>query len=48
MERDSVSRFVFLWFCFNAWLGYESDQDVDAEMLRWLKTAPLEVISTQG
>jgi hypothetical protein len=36
---DPVSRFVFLWFCFNAWLSYESDDDKDRQMIEWLKTA---------
>lgn len=35
-ERDPTSRFVFLWFCFNAWLAYESEEDTDREMLNWL------------
>lgn len=36
-EDDYVSKFVFLWFCFNAWLAYESDQDSDRRMIDWLK-----------
>jgi hypothetical protein len=36
-EDDPISKFVFLWFCFNAWLAFESDEDVDARMLSWLK-----------
>jgi hypothetical protein len=30
---------VFLWFCFNGWLAFESGEDVDALMLSWLKSA---------
>jgi hypothetical protein len=35
-EDEHVTRFVFLWFCFNAWLAYESDEDTDGAMIRWL------------
>jgi hypothetical protein len=35
-EADLISRFVFLWFCFNAWLTYESEEDTDREMIKWL------------
>jgi hypothetical protein len=35
-EGDLTSRFVFLWFCFNACLAFESEEDFDAEMIRWL------------
>jgi hypothetical protein len=38
-EGDPVSKFVFLWFCFNARLSYESGEDRDRDMLEWLKTA---------
>ena len=38
-ERDAVSTFVFLWFCFNAWLGFESQEDTDRAMINWLKKA---------
>jgi len=36
-ERDPTSKFVFLWFCFNAWLAFESERDTDREMIDWLK-----------
>jgi len=36
-ERDLISKFVFLRFCFNAWLAYESNEDTDREMIDWLK-----------
>ncbi len=36
-ERDYISQFVFLWFCFNAWLAYESDKYHDRAMINWLK-----------
>ena len=36
-NADPVSKFVFLWFCMNAWLAFESQMDRDADMLRWLK-----------
>src|SRR5437773_1029643 len=39
-EADPISKFVFLWFCFNAWLSYESDKDRDDEMIKWLKGRP--------
>jgi hypothetical protein len=35
-EGDHVSIFVFLWFCFNAWLAYESQEDTDRAMIDWL------------
>lgn len=35
-EADHISKFVFLWFCFNAWLAYESGEDTDREMINWL------------
>jgi hypothetical protein len=35
-EGDHVSIFVFLWFCFNAWLAYESEEDTDRAMIDWL------------
>jgi hypothetical protein len=38
-EGDPVSKFVFLWFCFNARLSYESGKDHDRQMINWLKTA---------
>jgi len=38
-EREPVARFVFLWFCFNAWLAYESGEDGDRRMIEWLKDA---------
>ncbi len=28
---------VFLWFCFNATLAFESAEDIDREMIDWLK-----------
>ena len=39
-ERDPVSKFVFLWFCFNATIAFESNEDYDSEMIKWLKTRP--------
>lgn len=36
-ERDAISKFVFLWFCFNAALAYESAEDSDRDMLDWLE-----------
>lgn len=35
-EEDPITRFVFLWLCFNAWLAYESDEDTDRGMIGWL------------
>ncbi len=35
-EGDLTSKFVFLWFCLNAWLAFESDEDTDREMIEWL------------
>jgi hypothetical protein len=37
-EADPTSKFVVLWFCFNAWLAYESNKDLDFEMMEWLKS----------
>ena len=42
-EDEHVTRFVFLWFCFNAWLTYESNKDTDAAMIRWLARQRAEV-----
>lgn len=36
LEHDDISRFVFLWFCVNAWLTYESGKDTDRKMINWL------------
>ncbi len=33
-ERDAFSKFVFLWFCFNAWVDYKTKRDTDAEMVK--------------
>lgn len=27
---------MFLWICFNAWLAFESKEDIDVDMIRWL------------
>ena len=35
-EDDHVTSFVFLWFCFNAWLACESGEDIDRAMIDWL------------
>ncbi len=34
---DVFSKFVFLWFCFNAWLAYHSQKVTDSDMIAWLK-----------
>lgn len=39
-ESDPISKFVFLWFCFNAVMAFESQEDSDREMLNWLKSEP--------
>lgn len=39
-ESDPISKFVFLWFCFNAVLAFESEEDLDRQMLDWLKNEP--------
>jgi hypothetical protein len=36
-EGDVFSKFVFLWFCFNAWLAYRSQKVTDSDMIAWLK-----------
>lgn len=33
-EGDVFSKFVFLWFCFNAWLDYKTLKKTDAEMIK--------------
>lgn len=38
-ERDPTSKFIFLWFCFNAWLAFESEEDTDRQMINWIKGA---------
>lgn len=35
-EHDIFSKFVFLWFCFNAWVDYKTKRETDAEMLKEL------------
>lgn len=35
-ENNPFSRFVFLWFCFNAWVAYRSNAETDAAMINWL------------
>jgi hypothetical protein len=35
-EDSYVTKFVFLWFCFNARLTYESGLDTDRAMINWL------------
>lgn len=37
--EQTVSKFMFLWICFNARLAYESNGYTDAEMIGWLKAA---------
>ncbi|MDI6817042.1 MAG: hypothetical protein QME41_07620 [Actinomycetota bacterium] len=36
-ENDVFSKFVFHWFCFNAWLAHESGRYADRAMLDWLR-----------
>lgn len=37
-EEDYIfSKFIFLWFCFNAWLAYKSNESNDRCMINWLK-----------
>ncbi len=36
-ERDSFSKFIFLWFCFNAWLAFRTGLQTDWKMLNLLK-----------
>jgi hypothetical protein len=38
-SEQPISKFVFLWFCFNAWLVFESGEDRDRRMLDWLKNS---------
>lgn len=35
-EQDPFSKFVFLWFCFNAWVAHLSVEESDAGMMREL------------
>jgi len=35
-EQDIFSKFIFLWFCFNAWISHLSDEESDAGMMREL------------
>lgn len=37
LEGDAVSKFVFLWICFNAVLTHESNKISDRGMIDWLK-----------
>lgn len=36
LENSPFSRFVFLWFCFNAWVAYRSNAETDTAMINWL------------
>jgi hypothetical protein len=36
---EPITRFVFLWICFNAWLAFESQKTTDRGMLDWLVDA---------
>ena len=33
-EGDQFASFVFIWFCFNAWIEHLSAKDTDAEMIK--------------
>ena len=33
-EGDQFASFVFIWFCFNAWMEHLSNKDTDAEMIK--------------
>jgi hypothetical protein len=35
-ESDPISSFAFLWFCINAWLAFESNEETDRQMIIWL------------
>lgn len=35
-EQDPFSKFVFLWFCFNAWIAHRSSEDSDRGMMEEL------------
>ncbi len=35
-ERDVFSRFVFLYFCFNATIANLSEKESDAQMINWI------------
>lgn len=37
-EGDQFASFVFIWFCFNAWLEFLSERRTDREMLEELKS----------
>jgi len=41
-ERDFFARFAFQWLCFNAWLAFESGEDRDWRMIKWLKSPSAE------
>ncbi|MBU6414863.1 hypothetical protein KGQ34_01295 [Patescibacteria group bacterium] len=33
-EGDQFASFVFIWFCFNAWMEHLSSKNTDAEMIK--------------
>jgi len=35
-EGDQFASFVFIWFCFNAWLEHITNSDTDAGMIKEL------------
>lgn len=44
-EGDQFASFVFIWFCFNAWLEFLSNKKTDRQMLDELKRKDATMIS---
>lgn len=44
-EGDQFASFVFIWFCFNAWLEFLSSGRTDREMLEELKAKSINMNS---
>jgi hypothetical protein len=38
IQFDIFDRFASLWIAFNSWMGYESQNEHDRDMIEWAKT----------
>jgi len=43
-EQDPFSKFVFLWFCFNAWIAHRSSKESDAGIMREITTRDIRMM----
>lgn len=44
-EGDQFASFVFIWFCFNAWIEFLSESRTDRGMLNELKSKSPNMVS---